>query len=419
MTQADDPDGPDAIAASGPWIDSDFLTDLPADTPIGVAVSGGSDSMAMLRLLAARYPVAAVTVDHGLRAASANEARFVGDTCARLGISHDILRWSGPEPTGNLMDQARRARLALIGGWARGRGIGHVVFGHTADDQAETFLMRVARSSGLEGLSGMRPRFEAEGVTWHRPILTMRRAQLREYLREIGQDWIDDPSNKNERFDRVKMRNALKTITPLGLTPDAINAVVRHLAMAESALQSVLGDWISTHCTTDRGDILINTAAFRRAAHPELQRRIMNAALLWVSGADYAPRAAKLAAFLANPRDCTLHGCRISADDAAIRITREANAVADLRVPPDQIWDRWAMSGEAPAPSNAHIGALGEAGLKFCPDWRRANLPRASLLASPALWQGENLLSAPLAGLENGWKVQIACDGFAESLFRR
>lgn len=419
MRQADDPDGPDVIVASGTRIDTEFLKFIPQTTPVGVAVSGGSDSIAMLRLLAERFPVSAVTVDHGLRDGSAAEARFVAETCARLAIPHDILRWSGPQPTGNLMDQARRARLALIGGWAARHGIEHVALGHTSDDQAETFLMRVARSSGLEGLSGMRGRFVAEGVTWHRPLLQIRRETLRDYLREIKQIWIDDPSNENTRFDRVKMRNALKTLSPLGLTPETIGAVVAHLATAESALQSRVADEVARHVRCDRGDILIDAPAFQSGIEPELRRRVMNAALLWVSRADYAPRAAKLAGFLSHPRDCTLHGCRILVDEAKIRITREANAVVTLRVQTGQIWDRWELMPDAPPPLSAYIGALGAVGLKLCPDWRASGLPRASLLASPAVWDGENLLCAPLAGVENGWKTRIACDGFAESLFRR
>ncbi|MDD8023961.1 MAG: tRNA lysidine(34) synthetase TilS [Paracoccaceae bacterium] len=390
--------------------------DPDAPPRVGVAVSGGGDSMALLTALAGRYDVAAVTVDHGLRPEATEEAAFVARYCAQIGVPHSILRWEGPDATGNLMDQARRARLRLIGAWARGQGLAHVALGHTADDQAETFLMRLAREAGLEGLAGMRPRFEAEGVVWHRPFLRASRADLRAYLTGLGVAWVDDPSNANDRFDRVKARKALASLAPLGLNAAILSATVDHLAVAERALRATLGAWAEAHVTTPMGDVVIDPQGFA-ALEPELQRRLMNAALRWVSGADYPPRAAKLGPWLAAPRTATLHGCKITLRSSEIRITREVRAVAGLRVTPDQIWDRWRLDG--PATPGAQIAALGAEGVRCCPGWRDTGLPRASLLATPAVWQGETLVAAPLAGLENGWKAQIACGSFLSMLFRR
>ena len=181
-----------------------FLPETPAR--IGIAVSGGGDSMALLHLMHRRAveggpPVAAVTVDHGLRPESAAEAAGVAAFCAARGIPHQTLRWQGPSETGNLMDQARRARLRLIAAWAQGAGgpgIGHVVLGHTADDQAESFLMNLGRAAGIDGLSGMRPAWHEQGIHWARPLLGHSRAALRDYLRRHGLPWVDDPSNDND-----------------------------------------------------------------------------------------------------------------------------------------------------------------------------------------------------------------------------
>ena len=120
---------------------------------IGVAVSGGSDSMAALHILAgvaaeSGVAIHAATVDHGLRPEAADEARQVAKVCVALAVPHEVLRWEHMEISGNLQDQARQARYRLIAGWARERGLSAVVLGHTLDDQAETFLMRLARSSG-------------------------------------------------------------------------------------------------------------------------------------------------------------------------------------------------------------------------------------------------------------------------------
>ncbi|WP_276206155.1 tRNA lysidine(34) synthetase TilS [Thioclava sp. F42-5] len=396
--------------------------DPDAPRRVGVAVSGGSDSMATLALLAAHFEVAAVTVDHGLRAEAAEEAAFVGRFCADRGISHTILRWDGASAEGNLMDAARRARLGLIGAWAGSTGISHVALGHTADDQAETFLMRLAREAGLEGLSGMRPRFEAEGVTWHRPFLTQTREALRDYLRRQGIAWVDDPSNENERFDRVKARQALGTLKSLGVDAQAIAGVTTNLASANAALHRLLMAEVERHVSEQSGDLLIDATGFS-VMDPELQRRLIVAALRWISGADYAPRAAKVQTLLAElPRqgDRTLHGCRITTAKGALRITREAQAVADLRVTLEDgaaTWDRWEVTG--PAMDATEVAALGEAGLRQCPDWRETGLPRASLAASPAIWRGETLVAAPLAGFGIGWQARICRDAFDTWLIRR
>ncbi|PCD77819.1 tRNA lysidine(34) synthetase TilS [Pseudothioclava arenosa] len=383
---------------------------------VGVAVSGGSDSMAALHLLARHHAVAAVTVDHGLRPEAAAEAAFVAKACAALGVPHDTLRWAGAGAQGNLMDQARRARLRLIAEWARARGIGHVVLAHTLDDQAETFVMRLAREAGLEGLSGMRPAFEAEGITWHRPFLSVRRAALRDWLGAQGVGWIDDPSNDNPRFERVRARQALAQLAPLGVTPEALGAVIDHLAAADGALARQLAQFGATHLREEAGDLVIEAEAFA-TLDPELQRRLIRAALTWVSGEDYGPRAAKLARFLEVPKTATLHGCKITCAKGVLRLTREAKAVMALRVPAGGHWDRWRLEG--PRTEGAEIAVLGAEGLRQCPDWRAAGLPRASLMASPGVWRGEILLAAPVAGLKNGWKAQIARGTFYSSLFRR
>lgn len=407
------------------WADGAFAFEKgwTPGTRIGVAVSGGSDSMATLALLARFHPVEAVTVDHGLRSESADEAVAVSQVCTTLGVPHTTLRWSGPEATGNLMDQARRARLSLIADWARGRGIGLVALGHTADDQAETFLMRLARASGPEGLAGMRERFEVAGVTFVRPFLGQTRSELRAYLTRHCISWIEDPSNDNTRFERVKARRALRALKPLGITVERLNETIHHLAMAEGALGFALRRLVDAHVTTPAGDVVIDARAFQREIDPEMKRRLLNGGLRWVAGAEHAPRAAKVTDFLGDwraRRDRTLHGCRIISTDTEIRITREARAVAGLTAPVGAQWDRWRLTPpEGLDTTGMEISALGPAGLKTVKDWRASGAPRVSLLASPAVRAGDRLISAPLAGFANGWKAEIACGSFHNALIRR
>ena len=387
----------------------------------GLAVSGGSDSLAMLYLLAEMgWPIEAATVDHGLRDGSADEARIVGEHCAGLGIVHSILTWEAPDTSGNLQDMARRARYRLLGDWARSRGMKSVAFGHTMDDQAETFLMRVARGAGIDGLCAMSSYRNEAGLTWLRPFLTARREELRDYLRSRNIQWIDDPSNEDEGFDRVKARNAMKLLAPLGVTPEKILDVTSNLADVRLELDLRARDVFLSSSREETGDLVFDKDAIQasRLGH-ETRRRLLNAALLWVSGADYPPRrdaALSLSVAINKGETRTLSGCVITVE-TTVRVTREYNAVKTLATPTDQLWDgRWHLGG--PHAPDLEVRALGEA-VKDTP-WRETGMPRTSLMASPAVWRGNELISAPIAGLSSGWTAEATGRGkFAEFLQSR
>lgn len=411
MTEADWPltEGEDAFLLQ--IADGAF----PGEAPrvIGVAVSGGSDSMALVHLIARVQAhrggeVRAVTVDHRLRPEAAGEARFVAAFCKTLGVRHEVLAWEHGPITGNLQDRARRARYGLIGDWARANGIGHVVVGHTADDQAETFLMGLAREAGIDGLSGMRKAWTAEGIHWARPCLLTPRAELRAYLRRTGVSWVEDPSNADERFTRVKARRALKALGPLGITVEKLSTVTTNLSIAQSALRLAASEKAGRVVRTDAGEVIIDRKEFRRSG-PEIVRRILIGALAWVGRGDYAPRADalfRLDRAIAEGRGATLAGCRIVVKDAEIRITREAKAVMGLEGPTDMLWDnRWRLTG--PHDPGIRVRALGAEGLRQCPDWRATGHSRAALVVSPAIWRGNALVAAPLAGMGNGWTAEI------------
>jgi tRNA(Ile)-lysidine synthase len=258
-----------------------FRTALgPVDHPLGLAVSGGGDSVAMLCLAhEAGLPLRVVTVDHGLREGSAGEAAWVAELCATLGVRHDILRWTGWDRSGNLQDQARRARLSLMADWAQTEGIGQIALGHTRDDQAETVLMRLGRRAGADGLSAMAPRRGFLDVDWLRPLLTVGREDLRAYLRARGQDWIDDPSNEALRFDRVKVRRALAVLEPLGIGPMVLAEVAAQMAEVRAALDVQTAEAARVWARVDRGDVLIDRAGLsswdrQTMAHAQVRCRV-------------------------------------------------------------------------------------------------------------------------------------------------
>jgi tRNA(Ile)-lysidine synthase len=379
---------------------------------LGLAVSGGSDSMAMLHLVVrAAFPlgwqVLAVTVDHALRTEAADEARFVRHICAALGVPHQTLLWEHAEISGNIMQEAARARYALMADWAAAEGLGDVLLAHTATDQAETFLMGLAREAGLDGLTGMRPSFGHGRVSFHRPYLAQTRDELRGYLKRNGLKWVDDPTNDNERYTRTKARRALAALQPLGITEAGLARSLRHLAASQALLRQATAAAVGQVVHEKAGALWAERAAFA-ALGAEMGRRIFSAAVMWLSGAEHAPRAAMIERFqaaAAQGRDATLWGCRIAQKGEGFTILREARRVGGA-VAQGQVWDgRWQISG-APL-AGTHLCALSAEGLAARPDWRQSGLARGILLVSPALWQGDALIAAPLLDIGGEYSARL------------
>ena len=375
-----------------------------APGPLGVAVSGGSDSTALLCLLAEAaaggpHRLEAITIDHRLRPESAAEAEAVARLCAARGIPHAIRAWD-EGPAGNLQMSARAARQRLIAAWAAERGIAAIALGHTLDDQAETFLMRLARGSGVDGLAAMAPATRLGGLLWLRPLLDQRRAALRDWLTARDIPWTEDPSNADARFDRVRARAALAPLASLGLGPERLAATARAMARARRALEAATAELARTAVAPGiAGDATLDPARLR-AAPDEIRLRLLAGTLAWVAGAVWRPRLASLAALdTAITSDTlrggiTLHGCVLRPHKGRIAIRREPARVA----PPvaSGPWDgRWELDG--PPEPGLTLGALGRAGLDACPDWRATGIPRETLLTTPALWRGSQLVAAPFA----------------------
>lgn len=205
---------------------------------MALAVSGGPDSLALLVLAHAAFPdrIEAATVDHRLRSGSAGEAAMVADLCAQLGVAHAVLPVAVAQ--GNIQAEARAARYAALAGWMKERGLTALATAHHADDQAETLLMRLNRGSGVAGLAGVRSWGEVPGTRLPllRPLLGWRRADLAEVVAAAGLTAAADPSNTDERFDRVRIRQALTDAD--WLNAEALAQSAGHLADADGAL-----DW--------------------------------------------------------------------------------------------------------------------------------------------------------------------------------
>ncbi|HVH03331.1 MAG TPA: tRNA lysidine(34) synthetase TilS, partial [Amaricoccus sp.] len=371
-------------------------------TPTG---PGGGDSVALLVMLAesGARTLRAVTVDHGLRPESAAEAAAVARLCAGLGITHRVLTWADPAGPGNLQDRARSARRRLIADWARAEGIGAVALGHTLDDQAETLLIRLARGSGVDGLSAMAAVSGGEGVVWLRPLLGVRRAALRDWLVARGLGWAEDASNADPRFERVRARAALPLIARLGLGPERLAATAAAMARAREALERATADLAARAVEAGpAGDLALDPGALA-GAPAEIRLRLIAAALCWVGGARYRPRLARLEAALAAieagrvGHGLTLHGCVLRSRGGRVAIRREPAAAAPPAPIARGVWDgRWRLEGVPPAGDDLVIAAVGAAGLAALGDWRATGLAREALLTTPAVWRGGSLVAAPV-----------------------
>ena len=297
---------------------SDLSVLIDRDSRVGLAVSGGPDSLALLLLardaLPNRFEVA--TVDHGLRPEAAAEANLVAVLCGKLGIAHATLR-PAVATTGNLQANARAARYAALGDWAKARGLAAIVTAHHLDDQAETLLMRLNRGAGVRGLAGMRGAASVPGhpaLPLLRPLLGWRKAELEAIVAEAGIESARDPSNADPRFERVRVRESLAD-TPW-LDPAALAASAAHLAEADAAL-----DWAAAR-EWDERVLHSDDGLFYRPLAPRAVRLRVIEWIVAMLGHEGTPRGAEIARLddaLSAGGIATLGGVRGEASDESWR----------------------------------------------------------------------------------------------------
>lgn len=375
--------------------------------PFGLAVSGGGDSIALLELACQnghRPPV--ITIDHKLRD-TADEISLVRKACAKWDLDHRVVTWTDHPQGGNLQNEARMARQNFILRWAEMLGLGYVALGHTKTDQAETFLMRLARGSGVDGLAAMRPSQKIGNLTFIRPLLDFDRQELRDYLNKAKVTWADDPSNENTDFDRIKMRQALPMLKEIGLDVDRLVATANHMSRARSVLNKQMVDFALVHVEQTRaGSALVDHAAFLET-NTDTQTRLLTQILAWVSGAGYRPRYKSVLTILdgiALGKSTTLSGCVIKVTGRHIEICRELNAIAPK--PVKGLFDgKWRISPQVSAPDA--IRPLGEDGLLLRPDWRESGLSRTALMSIPSIWRNGELRMAPILDKNGPFKAVL------------
>ncbi len=374
---------------------------------LAVACSGGADSLA-LALLAARWAqalgggVTALTVDHRLRPDSAAEAAQVHAWLAARGIAHETLVRAGDPPSGDVQAAARAARYRLLEAWCEGEAVLHLLTAHQRDDQAETFLLRLARGSGLDGLAGVAALVEHEACRVLRPLLPVPHARLAATLSAEGQDWIEDPSNRDPNFARVRLRAAAPVLAAEGIDAARLAATAAQLGRARAALEANVAALLARAASLHPAGFAWLDPAALAASSEETGLRALAALLATVAGSPYPPRFEGIERLyqdvcrgLAGGR--TLGGCEIVPRRGRLLVCREPAAMApSVAAAPGArtLWDgRFVLDLPASA-QHLSLGGLGCA----TGDWDMKPIPAPARAALPALSDARGIVAIPHVG---------------------
>lgn len=272
------------------------LLKISSQEKIAVAVSGGSDSMA-LTLLANDYfdtPITAITVDHCLRNESRNEALQVGKWLGEYDIHHKILSWHGGKPNSNIQAEARNARYELMGQYCNENDIKYIFVAHNKNDQAETLLMRLMRGSGVRGLASIAEISSFNNIKIVRPLLDFSKIEIKSYLNKINQDWIEDPSNSNDKYERVRVRNIINDLDDSDLFIDRLAKTAKNLQRSNSYIEKNIEQDQKDICTFHKlAFATIHRKEFINL-HIEAKYRILSNIIKQIGGAYYNIRFEKL-----------------------------------------------------------------------------------------------------------------------------
>jgi len=408
---------------------------LTAFSRLALAVSGGADSLSLLVLFSEWRQrsgwsgVAEVlTVDHGLRPESAGEASFVSNRAETYGLPCAILRWQGEKPSRNIQEDARRARYRLIAAHMARSGAEALVLGHHLHDQAETFLDRLTRGSGLTGLGAMAPDEQdgPEGLRLLRPLLSIPRERLAASLEDRGLSWCTDPSNSDPKYKRSRLRRVLPLLEAEGLSAERIAETARQIKRAREALDAIVRQTAETRIENHPAGPLRLPGGVYRGLAEELRLRLLTFMIWRITGDRPRLRLRKLENLdreLMSGSSCrhSLAGALFETGGSWLWGWKEAGrAPPETLVDPDGpgVWDRryrYRPSGPGrrmPSGQDIRLGPLCSAPLTSSDILWPSGWPKDAFSCSPVVWNASGevfFCSVPVAsaGIENAGEAAL------------
>ena len=271
--------------------------------PIALAVSGGPDSIAMMFLTSQskkikKENVTILTVDHDLRKDSRKEANLVMQNAKKIGFKCKILKWKGLKPTSGIQEAARRSRYDMMLSWCKENNVKKLFLAHHMDDQVETFLMRLSKGSGIDGLSSMSKKSNKENINIIRPFLEIPKVKLVEIANFSKMKWISDPSNSNLSYQRSRIRKLIPALSKEGIDSHHINLAIKRMDSAKDTLVKITNRDISKYVKNMEDIAYSLSYEAIDELSSEILLRILDRVIMVASGSIYPPRRAKVESIL-------------------------------------------------------------------------------------------------------------------------
>ena len=388
----------------------------------GIAVSGGSDSMALFHILTDwvsdnKPKIIVASIDHGLRSESKSEVEFVKKICEIKKIKHFSLATSEnlSDSQGNLQDNARSARYELLRNWAISKDLQCVFLGHTLDDQEENLLIRFLRGSGVDGLVSMEDVVIRNEILWMRPLLRLRKEELRNYLRNNNYTWIEDPSNYDNKYRRVQMRKLLQQLKSNNLITSNFVKTADHMLRASKLSKEIA----KSNCKNllsfnDVGQITFEIEKFSQLFE-DTQYRILAGIISWFSGSFYKPRFSQLENLhekILNVKltAATLGGTVFKRKSGLVTVTRELASVEENHLVKNEkfIWDnRWLITLKPGTQGRLYVKPYGLLGLEDRNFFITSEFDKSALATIPAITKNRDIKFVPFSKLSYGVDVKL------------
>ena len=391
----------------------------------GIAVSGGSDSMTLFHILTDwksdnKPKIFVASIDHGLRSESKWEVEFVKKICETKKVEHVSLTPAEQllKVKGNLQNNARVARYQLLKNWAISKSLQCVLIGHTLDDQEENLLMRFFRGSGVDGLAGMEKKSIRDGILWIRPLLNFRKEELRNFLRHRKYGWIDDPSNGDDKYQRVKIRKLLQQLKSSDLiTPNFVKTSGHMLRASKLLREKAVSSSKTIISFNDVGQITFEVEKFSELSE-DTQYRILSGIISWFSGRFYKPRFSQIEKIHRQVIDvkdlagATLSGTVFKKKNGVVTVTRELASVKENYLIENEkfIWDsRWLITLKTRGRAKLYVKPFGlpfqrSDGLKIC---FASDFDKTALATIPMITTDRTVKFVPLSNLKYNVDIKL------------